>query len=489
MSESISNSGACADSLAIDESMPPTQLEPTSSSAFPKEHPSSSSGATIVVTKVSRFQLPLNALVGWDRQGQCTDTNIAWLPLHFPLPRDELVLNYEIHLLLLRHCRPRNEISVQPESIEERTVYKSMPDVLALVRALLSEYGTGNHGNLGTEDGESDKCTPRRKGRARPTLHQSDDTFHLLEDVESNLLSCLDSNINNASAHPVGKPKGTIAELSSALSDAMALVGTVDSVMRKLSKDPVICSSLHFQDFLCLHSAHHKSSSRTGSSTSRATPIVVSKEADAEQIVRRWISKTDHPSTRSKLELTLAITLRHELGGPILFLMAIYSATRLASMFCFMISGARIIFSIPFETYTTLLALSFFFGHNNGVSSRSRQGGFDLEKERSKGRHMPSPTNIGKPKGDNFSEETLSEPDDDHSTIAEEGGSESEEDVFIAEPIALSSPLPLFPSNNGITCWSKPNAKIFMVRSATYLENRIKLPSAPAVFECRGVDV
>lgn len=102
---------------------------------------------------------------------------------------------------------------------------------------------------------------------------------------------------------------------------------------------------------------------------------------------------------------------------------------------------------------------------------------------------MPSPTNIGKPKGDNFSEETLSEPDDDHSTIAEEGGSESEEDVFIAEPIALSSPLPLFPSNNGITCWSKPNAKIFMVRSATYLENRIKLPSAPAVFECRGVDV
>jgi hypothetical protein len=78
--------------------------------------------------------------------------------------------------------------------------------------------------------------------------------------------------------------------------------------------------------------------------------------------------------------------------------------------------------------------------------------------------------------------------DDVHSVTSEE-----EVDLEDEEPIQkggiLSSPLPEYPSNGGDSCWSKPENVIFRVRGATYLQDRIKIPSAPAPFVCRGVDI
>jgi hypothetical protein len=54
----------------------------------------------------------------------------------------------------------------------------------------------------------------------------------------------------------------------------------------------------------------------------------------------------------------------------------------------------------------------------------------------------------------------------------------------------LSSPLPQYPHNNGESCWSTPpDNSIFRVRGATYLEDRVKIPSGPSPFQCRGVDM
>jgi hypothetical protein len=55
--------------------------------------------------------------------------------------------------------------------------------------------------------------------------------------------------------------------------------------------------------------------------------------------------------------------------------------------------------------------------------------------------------------------------------------------------VTLSSPLPKYPANGGTSCWSKPPDHIFRVRSATYLQDRVKLPSGSAPFRCRGVDI
>lgn len=54
----------------------------------------------------------------------------------------------------------------------------------------------------------------------------------------------------------------------------------------------------------------------------------------------------------------------------------------------------------------------------------------------------------------------------------------------------LSSPLPQFPANSGESCWSiPPDNSIFRVRGKSYLEDRIKIPSGPSPFKCRGVDL
>jgi hypothetical protein len=83
------------------------------------------------------------------------------------------------------------------------------------------------------------------------------------------------------------------------------------------------------------------------------------------------------------------------------------------------------------------------------------------------------------------------------STDEDVGDVESEDDGMIEGlPLAadlftskLSSPLPRYPDNGGTSCWSKPPDNIFRVRSATYLQDRVKTASGQAPFHCRGVDV
>jgi hypothetical protein len=53
----------------------------------------------------------------------------------------------------------------------------------------------------------------------------------------------------------------------------------------------------------------------------------------------------------------------------------------------------------------------------------------------------------------------------------------------------LSSPLPEYPANDGVSCWSKPPSTIFHVRSASYLQDRVKQPSGCEALKCRGVDL
>jgi len=54
------------------------------------------------------------------------------------------------------------------------------------------------------------------------------------------------------------------------------------------------------------------------------------------------------------------------------------------------------------------------------------------------------------------------------------------------EPMLLS---PLHPYNGTINSWSEPEASIFKVRGTSYFVDRVKVPSGPAAFPCRGVEI
>jgi hypothetical protein len=95
----------------------------------------------------------------------------------------------------------------------------------------------------------------------------------------------------------------------------------------------------------------------------------------------------------------------------------------------------------------------------------------------------------------------LDEEDDVESTesVQEDDGTEEESDGEEAgldkddedamNDLLLSSPLPEYPTDDGFSCWSQPDATIFRVRGATYLKDKVKIQSDACPLTCRGVDV
>ena len=322
--------------------------------------PPNHAGATIVVTKVTSIQLPSNAFVSWHLNDEST-MPISLFPIHSPLPGDELLLQYKIQLLLLKHCNPRNG-SVYPETVEQRTVKKSILDVLDVVHNLLTEF-------------QPVACEGVEVESSMMSLLPSD-TSRLLEDVESNILSCLDSFVNPRGSHQSCRsmsfmPGDMLSEINTMMTQAVASISTIDTVLRKLSKDRNICCSNHFQHFLNLHPTNE-------ASKSKPSIVEFSREADAEQIVRKWLCITDNLSATTNIGLALAIALRHRYAGTIISVVAVWSTAHIASLFwSAAVSDSEVFVDVSFEVYASLIALSFFLGRNSGMSSRSK---YDLEK-------------------------------------------------------------------------------------------------------------
>lgn len=130
--------------------------------------------------------------------------------------------------------------------------------------------------------------------------------------------------------------------------------------------------------------------------------------------------------------------------------------------------------SLRKDALTTLLVVVFFAGRRTVKGDATRRTVRDTtrrprdETKRDAARDET--------KGDAASEPAVSDDDDD------------EDD---ADPVLerLTSPLPLWPANGGQSCWSEPRTDLFRVRGATYLADRVKIPSSPALFPCLGVDL
>ena len=76
------------------------------------------------------------------------------------------------------------------------------------------------------------------------------------------------------------------------------------------------------------------------------------------------------------------------------------------------------------------------------------------------------------------------EGDDDDDDVSEGQAATSDEEE--ADGL-LSSPLPQFPENDGVSCWSHPDCEFF-VRGPNYLEDKVKIPSGAPPLTCMGVD-
>ena len=410
-------------------------------------------GPTIIITKISRFAMPDGSLISWNT----LHANAQWFPFSIPLPGDSLEIHYRMDMLQLNNCQVRtSEQSIQPESIQALTAYKSLREIVALVRGLQGEFGKTSQTKNNVGD-NSQPSTPIMKGKGSSSLYS--ETNHLLDSAESDLCNCFTTKEGRSLV-------GTVAEISAITNEYLASIDTVDGVIRALSKDQQVCSSSIFQAFLL-----------DNASSEANTPDL--KTDSIEQYVRQWLCLRIRPSTLEQVYLAAAIVLRHGVIGPIMTTMCMWLISHFLGVIWSLISGRSAVISISLDGYTTLVVLAFYLGHNKGSTQRI-DGSWKLTAK-----------NISR--NERFYKRQISDEDDDHSTIASENGVDSDDDnivgTLISESPTLSSPLPQYPENEGVTCWSCPSHELFNVRSATYLDDRVKTPSAPAIFQCRGVDI
>jgi hypothetical protein len=416
-----------------------------------KEHTTNSidEGATIVITKVCKFQLQLDAAMS--------------LSVPIPLPGQPLAIKYEIHLLLLKDCETinssldankdlaMNSKILQPKSIQEQTILKSAQDILGLIHCLKSEFGDNEISEI--------------------------DTLEFLDEVESSLLSDFDMRKSTSNK----RVSTVISDIISTNKALYETVEVVNRVIRSLSTHGTICSSKQFQQFLHLNA-------------STEDDVKVTQRQDligesVDHIVKAWLCIKGGHQLSNSIQIYLAVTLHHPFGGPALILIVLWLALRSIGMAWYIIAHSFPVISIPLETYTILIAAAFYYGNDVGMRS-SQSDVLGIARNRSS-RHIHGHIH------DNTSSSLPDElvDDDDHSTLVDELNLDSDEGLTLPEtesvhePPVLSSPLPKFPENNGASCWSKPDHNIFMVRSRSYLSDRMKTPSAPSMFECRGVDI
>jgi len=88
--------------------------------------------------------------------------------------------------------------------------------------------------------------------------------------------------------------------------------------------------------------------------------------------------------------------------------------------------------------------------------------------------------------------------DEDEISLSFSLSAEESEDVASAESSRykdqksrrnLTNPLRLNNSSESTNCWSEPPHRLFKVRGATYLQDRVKIESASPAFSCRGVEL
>jgi len=405
-------------------------------------------GAVIVITKVCKFQLRHNLILSQS------------IPI--PLPCNPLDIIYEIELLLLKNCtgelrnvNTTNSAALRPESIEEQTILRSAQDIFDLIKDLKEELCNGD-----IHDNELSDVS----------------TYQFLHHVESSLWSGLNLRKKTTTSSSVST---TFTDIISISKGVDSTVESVNRVMRSLSTHSRVCSSQHFQQFLCLDS-----STKDESTVKKRLDL---SGGSVDQIVKYWLSINKTRPILDTSQLYLAVTMHHPIAGPVLFLTVLWSSMRFISIFWYLMTKSLSVISIPLESYATIIAAAFYFGHGVGMRRQTENNIFSLISGKLTHKNIHDNATTAIPS------ELVN--DDDHSTLVDENSDTDETLIFpefesiAPESSALPSPLPKFPENKGLSCWSSPNHNLFKVRSISYLKDRLKLPSDPPVFQCRGVDI
>ena len=272
----------------------------------------------------------------------------------------------------------------------------------------------------------------------------------------------------------------------------------VDGCLRTLAMNGIICNSTSMRQFWSLSEStgrQHIWVIHTGSGLYWQRHLEAPE--NTEEFVKDWLQKESTKTQAGPVLGALAGVavwiLQHPsivIGGMAVFVLLLPPAITLYE-------ASMVSMEIRLDVLLASWIVSTFVGR---LFERLYPGMKFVSSEREDGLgavHLPREVEIMAKSSDEAEEllfdvqsATTEEEEEGPDEFLEEGeiGLESEYTMARKEGV-LSSPLPQHPENGGVSCWSKPPDDIFHVRGHNYLNDRIKIPSAPAPFVCRGVDL
>lgn len=236
----------------------------------------------------------------------------------------------------------------------------------------------------------------------------------------------------------------------------------VDTVLRMITSDPQVCDEIAVKQFLGL--------------TSRPPvyeTLHVAIGQSIDEFVKKWLlAQEERLDAPDKLRLYAMLLLRSPVVESILSAKLVYVA-KYALKFWW---TNPCILHIRADALLTLCSGMFYLGYNMGSAKIGKESkDVVVEEKEMLTRVTEDPKKICTAPVEDV---TIHEEHSLYDSLS------TSEDSHV-----LSSPLPIYPNNGALSCWSSPNHKIFNVRGKTYLKDRIKHPSGPSPFKCRGVDM
>ena len=272
-------------------------------------------------------------------------------------------------------------------------------------------------------------------------------------------------------------------------SEYVASMPHVDRVLRALAMDPKICNSQSMRSFwsLAVESPTHSRGCLSLLHAHDPRALVSQKQLSSPRntklFVQHWLQE-DVSETKSEMEIYCLSLVMWLLQRPALVVGGVSCAIVLLPPSFRLYQWLMVSTNIRLDFLVLSWVAAAFLGREYERQSRESASAMLSRKQ---GSH---------PSTDTLEEDETMSLVDVHSVTSEEEAELYEgvegsvvSDELIAEGGILSSPLPEHPGNGGVSCWSRPENDIFRVRGATYLQDRIKIPSAPAPFHCRGVDI
>lgn len=252
-------------------------------------------------------------------------------------------------------------------------------------------------------------------------------------------------------------------------------IDAVDRVMREITSDVSMCNSVETKKFFSLN--HNDVDPRTAEH--RLSPPNIGKhlipkinvktiapEESLDHFVSSWLLSPKLQDSWTRHFFTYMILLLKDVKTEIVCSFTFFYLLSKFLFACSTLMGFGFHIRLDIFLFTTLLAYFMGYSHgksSNGTTALSMKPLLSKENDISPGSLRLRETERLEMEEDGIGDDTLAM--SDH----------------------LSSPLPMYPASH--SCWSQPNDKIFRVRSASYLEDRIKCPSGPSPFKCRGVDM